>query len=73
LKKYGKTSGQNTLLERIEINKESERLQVQFINQIEKALFGEYNNGQLDEAPKVRFTKSAWLEWVCFKPEISNE
>lgn len=32
LKKYGKTSGQNTLLERLEIAKESEFMKVEFIN-----------------------------------------
>jgi hypothetical protein len=32
LKKYGKTSGGNTLLERLEIAKESEIMKVEFIN-----------------------------------------
>jgi hypothetical protein len=73
LRKYGNTRGSATLLERLEIQKETEKTKVEFINQIERALFGEFNNGQLEEVPKVRLKRSFWLEWICFKPEISNE
>jgi hypothetical protein len=45
LRKYGKTTGHTTLLERLEIQKETEQTKVEFINQIERALFGEFNNG----------------------------
>lgn len=40
---------------------------------MEKALFGKFNDGQIEEIPKVRLSKSSWLEWVCFKPELSSE
>ncbi len=45
MKKYGKTSGANTLLELIDIKKEEEKMQIEYINQVEKALFGTFNNG----------------------------
>lgn len=61
------------MLERIEIQKESEQLKVEFINQIERALFGEFNNGQFEDVVKVRLKKSFWLDWICFRPEISKE
>ena len=48
-------------------------MKIEFINQIERAIFGEFNNGQLEDIPKVRLMKSFWLDWVCFKPEISKE
>jgi hypothetical protein len=44
-KKYGKGTPGSTLLEQLEIQKQSERMQIQYINQIEKSLFGEFNNG----------------------------
>ena len=40
MKKYGKTTGANTLLELIDIKKEEDRMQIEYINQVEKALFG---------------------------------
>lgn len=40
MKKYGKTTGANTLLELIEIKKEEENMHIEYINQVEKALFG---------------------------------
>ena len=73
MKKYGKTSGANTLLELIDIKKAEEQMNIEYINQVEKALFGQFNNGQMDEIPKVRLAKSSWLDWVCFKPELSAE
>jgi hypothetical protein len=48
-------------------------MKIQYINQIEKALFGEFNNGQLADFPKVRLKKATWLSYVCFKPEIGQE
>ena len=73
MKKYGKTSGANTLLELIDIKKAEENMQIEYINQVEKALFGQFNDGQLENIPKVRLSKSTWLEWICFKPELSAE
>jgi len=46
-KRYGKTAGgENTLLEVIEIQKQTEKMGVNFINSVERALFGEFNNGE---------------------------
>ena len=45
IKKYGKGPPGSTLLEQLEIQKQSEQMKIQYINQIEKALFGEFNNG----------------------------
>jgi hypothetical protein len=73
IKKYGKGAPGSTLLEQIDIQKTSEQLSVSFINQIEIALFGEFNNGQLENFPKVRFRQSHWLPYVCFKAELSKE
>ena len=73
MKKYGKTTGANTLLELIEIKKEEEKMGIEYINQVERALFGAFNDGQQESIPKVRLAKSTWLDWVCFKPELSKE
>lgn len=73
MKKYGKTSGANTLLELIDIKKEEEKMQIEYINQVEKALFGTFNNGQDENIHKVRLSKTTWLDWICFKPELSKE
>ena len=73
MKKYGRTTGTNTLLELIEIKKEEERMNIEYLNQVEKALFGQFNDGQKESIPKVRLSKSTWLSWVVFKPEISKE
>jgi len=73
MKKYGKTTGANTLLELIDIKKEEERMNIEYINQVEKALFGAFNDGQQDDIPKVRLAKSHWLPYICFKPELSKE
>ena len=72
MKKYGKTTGANTLLEIMEIKKEEEKMEIEFLNSIENALFGQFNNGQMD-CPKIRLMKCTWLDWICFKPEISKE
>ena len=45
MKKYGKGAPGSTLLEQIEIQKQCDTMKIQYINQIEKALFGEFNNG----------------------------
>lgn len=73
MKKYGKTTGANTLLELIDIKKEEERMNIEYINQVEKALFGSFNDGQSDNIPKVRLAKSHWLDWICFKPDLNKE
>ena len=73
MKKYGKTTGANTLLELIEIKKEEDNMNIEYINQVEKALFGQFNDGQSESIPKVRLAKTHWLDWVVFKPELSKE
>ena len=37
---YGRSQGGNTLLERIEIEKNSQEMGVQFMNSVENSLFG---------------------------------
>lgn len=45
-RKYGKNvAGKNTLLEKIDIKQKEELLNTEYINSIEKALFGEFNSG----------------------------
>lgn len=44
-KKYGRTQGANTLLEKIEIEKHQKEMGIEFLNSVEKALFGEFNSG----------------------------
>ena len=48
-------------------------MNIEYINQVERALFGRFNDGQVEEIPKVRLARSKWLEWICFKPELSLE
>ena len=55
------------------IQRMSQRYNIQFINHVEKALFGEFNNGQLPDFPKTRLMKCHWLPYVCFKPEIGRQ
>lgn len=71
--KYGKNPAGSTLLEQMDIEKQAEKFNVQYLNKIEKALFGEFNNGQLEDFPKVRLKKCHWLPYVCFKSTISTE
>ena len=73
MKRYGRTTGTNTLLELIEIKKQEENMKIEYINQVERSLFGQFNNGQDDNIEKVRLAKSPWIEWVCFRPELSSE
>ena len=40
MKKYGRTTGANTLLEVMEIKKEEEAMEIEYLNSVEKALFG---------------------------------
>jgi HEPN domain-containing protein len=72
-KKYGRTQGANTLLEKIEIEKHQKEMGVEFLNSIEKALFGEFNNAQYPDFPTVRIKKSDWIELVCFKAKLGND
>lgn len=71
--KYGKTAGSNTLLEVLEIKRQSQKMKIEYINSIESALFGEFNNAQLENFPKVRLKQSYWVPYCCFKPVISKE
>ena len=73
MQKYGKASGANTILEMLEIKKEEDSMNIEYLNTIEKALFGQFNNGQDDSIPKVRLQYSTWLDWVCFEPELSKQ
>jgi hypothetical protein len=75
-KKYGRTQGANTLLEKIEIEKHQKEMGVEFLNSIERSLFGEFNNGNNFndfDFPSVRVKKSDWIELICFKPKLQND
>jgi hypothetical protein len=61
---------ENSMLELFEIEQNSKDMQIQYINQIEKALFGEFNNGQKD-FPKIRLKETTWTPYVCFKAQLS--
>ena len=71
--KYGRQPAGSTLLEQVEIEKQSDRFNIQYINQVEKALFGTFNNGQLPDFPKVRLKECTWLPYICFKAELREE
>lgn len=75
IRKYGKTTGANTLLELIEIKKEEEAMDIEYLNSIERSLFQQapFNNGQDEQIPKVRLMKSTWVDWICFEPELSKQ
>jgi hypothetical protein len=45
---------------------------VEFLNSVDKALFGEFNNAQMPDFPSVRVKKSDWIEFICFKPSLTN-
>ena len=45
---------------------------VEFLNSIERSLFGEFNNAQLDDLPTVRVKKSDWVDLICFRPALDN-
>ncbi|CDW82479.1 UNKNOWN [Stylonychia lemnae] len=73
-RKYGNTvTGRNTLLEKLEIKQKEEQLHTEFINSVEKALFGEFNSGQIKDFPSVRMKKSLWVLYVCYQPTINND
>ena len=72
-KKYGRTQGANTLLEVLEIQKHSKEMGVEFLNSIERSLFGEFNNAQLEDFPTVRVKKSDWIDLICCKPQLDND
>ena len=72
-KKYGRTQGANTLLEVLEIQKHSKEMGVEFLNTVDRALFGEFNHAQMPDFPTVRVKKSDWIELICFKPELDND
>ena len=71
-KKYGNAEAGSSNLEQIEIERQMQRLKIEFINHVEKSLFGEFNNGQLPDFPTVRLRECYWLPYVCFKPQISS-
>jgi len=38
----------------------------EFLNSIEKSLFGEFSSKQVKDFPPVRLKMSDWLELICF-------
>ena len=73
-KKYGRSQAGNTLLEKIEIEKNSNEMGVEFLNSVENSLFGQYNAGQMDNFPTVRVKNcNDWVDLICFKAELENE
>ena len=46
---------------------------IEFLNSVEKSLFGEFNNAQVTDFPTVRVKKSDWIELVCFQPKLDND
>lgn len=72
LKKYGKLIPVPTLIEQMEIEADCSQQGIKYTNQIEKALFGSFNNGQ-SSFPKVRLLKAHWLPYICFKAELMPE
>ena len=61
-KKYGNLSSEPPLLE-----------EFQYLDSIEKSLFGDFNNGQINDFPAIRLKKSDWLEYVCIQPKIDKD
>lgn len=61
------------MLEVLEIEKHSKALGVEFLNSVEKSLFGEFNNAQIADFPSVRVKYSDWVDLVCFEPKIDND
>lgn len=59
----------------MEIKKHSEEMGFEFMNSVENALFGAFNNGQLntEHFPTVRYKDSDWVEQICFEPTLDNE
>lgn len=41
-------------------------MKVEFLNSIETAIFGEFNNGQIEGFPKIRIKSSTWVDYICF-------
>jgi hypothetical protein len=46
---------------------------VEFLNSVEKSLFGEFNNAQFPDHPSVRVKDSDWVEYICFKPNLDHD
>ena len=45
-----------------------------FINQIEKALFGSFSDGQIKDFPHIRVKQCAqWVNYVCFEPQLEHD
>lgn len=61
------------MLEKIEIEKHMKEMGIEFLNSVEKALFGEFNNSQVPDFPSVRIKKADWIEIIPFKPVLDNE
>ena len=72
-KKYGRTQGANTFLEVLEIQKHSKEMGVEFLNSVDRALFGEFNHAQMPDFPTIRVKKSDWIELICCRPELDND
>ena len=48
-------------------------MDTEYINSVEKALFGEFNGGQIKDFPSVRIKNASWIEYICFKPALDSE
>ena len=46
---------------------------IEFLNSVEKSLFGEFNNAQIPEFPSVRIKESDWIDLICFKAHLDND
>lgn len=55
-------------MELMEIKKNEQTFKTEFINSIEKAIFGEFNGGQLKDFPSVRVKASTWIPYECYQP-----
>jgi hypothetical protein len=60
-------------LEVLEIQKHSKEMGVEFLNSVDRALFGEFNHAQMPDFPTVRVKRSDWIELICCRPELDND
>jgi len=73
-KKFGKPNT-NELSGSVEIHKNvlSDHKSSDFLNSIEKSLFGEFSNKQVQDFPPLRLKRAEWLEMICFEAEVDND
>ena len=46
---------------------------IEFLNSVEKSLFGEFNNAQVPDFPSVRIKESDWIDLICFKAQLDTD